>query len=382
MLLGLTSLLTDFGSEMIMPILLLFIVSLGGAGIAVGLIAGIGDSLSSLLKVFSGYWSDKTGRRKSFVALGYASSATAKLFFPLSTHWLHLAILRPIERVGKGVRTAPRDALIAESVRVGVMGKGFGFHRAMDTAGAVLGSFSAFLLVWVWGLNLRTILLVAALISFTALIPLIWVREASVRQGKPQISSLKMSFKGVPKRLKLFILAATIFALAQFSYMFFLLRVSGFLAGAGVEYVAMPILLYVLFNIVYAVFAFPSGMLADKFGRLRMVVMGYLLFAATCLGFAWSGSLPLYILLFVAYGLVYALVEGNVRAYVSELSPPPIKGTVLGAFHTSVGLAALPANILAGTLWQLSSPTATFLYGAMLSALAAILAVKAATSKP
>jgi MFS family permease len=290
--------------------------------------------------------------------------------------------LRPIERVGKGVRTAPRDALIAESVRVGVMGKGFGFHRAMDTAGAVLGSFSAFLLVWVWGLNLRTILLVAALISFTALVPLIWVREASVRQGKPQISSLKMSFKGVPKRLKLFILAATIFALAQFSYMFFLLRVSGFLAGAGVEYVAMPILLYVLFNIVYAVFAFPSGMLADKFGGLRMVVMGYLLFAATCLGFAWSGSLPLYILLFIAYGLVYALVEGNVRAYVSELSPPDIKGTVLGTFHTSVGLAALPANILAGTLWQLSSPTATFLYGAMLSALAAILAVKAATSKP
>ena len=382
MLLGLTSLLTDFGSEMIMPILPLFIVSLGGAGIAVGLIAGIEDSLSSLLKVFSGYWSDKTGRRKPFVALGYASSATAKLFFPLSTHWLHLAILRPIERVGKGVRTAPRDALIAESVRVGVMGKGFGFHRAMDTAGAVLGSFSAFLLVWVWGLNLRTILLVAALISFTALVPLIWIREASVRQGKPQISSLKMSFKGVPKKLKLFILAATIFALAEFSYMFLLLRVSGFLAGAGVEYVAMPILLYVLFNIVYAVFAFPSGMLADKFGRLRMVVMGYLLFAATCLGFAWSGSLPLYILLFVAYGLVYALVEGNVRAYVSELSPLDIKGTVLGAFHTSVGLAALPANILAGTLWQLSSPTTTFLYGAILSALAAILAVKAATSKP
>ncbi|HID17964.1 TPA: MFS transporter, partial [Candidatus Bathyarchaeota archaeon] len=133
---------------------------------------------------------------------------------------------------------------------------------------------------------------------------------------------------------------------------------------------------------VYAVFAFPSGILADKFGRLRMVVMGYLLFAATCLGFAWSGNLPLYILLFVAYGLVYALVEGNVRAYVSELSPLDIKGTVLGAFHTSVGLAALPANILAGTLWQLSSPTTTFLYGAILSALAAILAVKAATSKP
>jgi len=380
-LLGLTSLLTDFGSEMIMPILPLFIVSLGGAGIAVGLIAGIGDSLSSILKVFSGYWSDRVGRRKPFVTLGYVSSAVAKLFFPLSTHWLHLVVLRPIERVGKGVRTAPRDALIAESIRVGVMGKGFGFHRAMDTAGAVLGSFSAFLLVWVWGLNLRTILLAAALISFTAIIPLLWVREPSPSQSKPQISSLKISLKGVPVKLKLFIFAATIFALAEFSCMFFILRVSVFLAGAGVEYVATPILFYTFFNVVYAVFAFPSGMLADRFGRLTMVVIGYLLFAVTCLGFATTGSLPVYAMLFVAYGLVYALVEGNVRAYVSELSPPGVKGTVLGAFHTSVGLAALPANLLAGALWQLTSPTITFLYGAALSTLAATLAVKSATSK-
>ncbi|MHC1563717.1 MAG: MFS transporter [Candidatus Hecatellaceae archaeon] len=381
MLLGLTSLLTDFGSEMIMPILPLFIVSLGGAGIAVGLIAGIGDSLSSILKVFSGYWSDMVGRRKPFVTLGYVSSATAKLFFPLSTHWLHLVVLRPIERVGKGVRTAPRDALIAESIRTGFMGKGFGFHRAMDTAGAVLGSLSAFLLVWVWGLNIRTILLAAALISFTAIIPLLWVRETSPPKGKPQISSLKISLKGVPVKLKLFIFAATIFALAEFSCMFFILKVSVFLAGSGVEYVATPILFYTFFNVVYAVFAFPSGILADRFGRLTMVVIGYLLFAVTCLGFSMPGSLPVYAMLFVAYGLVYALVEGNVRAYVSELSPPGVKGTVLGAFHTSVGLAALPANILAGALWQLASPTVTFLYGAALSTLAAILAVKSAASK-
>ena len=290
-LLGLTSLLTDFGSEMIMPILPLFIVSLGGAGMAVGLIAGLGDSLSSILKVFSGYWSDRMGKRKPLVVLGYASSATAKLFFPLSTHWLHLVFLRPLERVGKGVRTAPRDALIAESIRMEAMGRGFGFHRAMDTAGAVLGSLSAFLLVWLLGLNLRTILLIAALISFTALIPLTWVREVEAPL-RPKTPSLTISLKGVPVKLKLFIASATIFALAQFSYMFFILKVSSFLESVGAEYVATPILFYVLSNLVYAVFAFPSGMLADRFGRLRMVILGYLLFSATCLGFALTGGIP------------------------------------------------------------------------------------------
>lgn len=356
-----------------MPVLPLFIVSLGGAGIAVGLIAGVGDSLSSILRIFSGYWSDKVGRRKPFVVSGYASSAVAKLFFPLSTHWLHLVLLRPIERTGKGIRTAPRDALIADSIRLSVIGRGFGLHRAMDTAGAVLGSLTAFLLVWIWSLNLRTILLTAALVSFTALIPLVWVREKS---SKPLPSlTFKVSFKGLPRRLKLFIFAATVFALAEFSYMFFVLRAAGLFAGS-IKPFAIPILLYVLFNIVYAVFAFPSGMLADRFGRLKMVIIGYMLFTVTCLGFTLPASLPLYVLLFISYGLVYALVEGNVRAYVSELSPPQIKGTALGVFHTSVGLAALPANLLAGVLWELVTPASTFLYGAALSALAALLAFK------
>ena len=379
LLLGLASLLTDFGSEMVMPVLPLFIVSLGGTGVAVGLIAGIGDSLSSILRVFSGYWSDKTGRRKPFVLAGYASSATAKLFFPLSTHWLHLVVLRPIERVGKGVRTAPRDALIAESLKAGVMGKAFGFHRAMDTAGAVLGSLTAFLLVWVLAWDLRTILLAAALISFTALIPLIWVKEMG--GGHKIMGSLKISLKGLPGKLKIFIAAATVFALGEFSYMFFILRVAGFLAARGLEHLAMPILLYVFFNIVYAGFAFPAGVLADRFGRLKMIVLGYILFLGTCLGFAYSNLLMLYVFLFIVYGLTYALIEGNMRAYVAELSPPERRGTVLGAFHTCVGLAALPANLLAGTIWQFGSPQLTFIYGSILSALATCLAIKAATVK-
>lgn len=365
LLLSVASLLTDFGSEMIMPILPLFIVSLGGSGIAVGIIAGLGDSLSSLLKVFSGYWSDKTGKRKPFVLAGYFSSATAKLFFPLSTHWLHLVLLRPIERLGKGLRTAPRDALIADSLKAGFMGRAFGFHRAMDTAGAVLGSLAAFLLVWSLGWGFRPVLFTAALVSFAALVPLIWVREIS-RESRGE-ATLKVSLKGLPWKLKLFILAATVFTLGEFSYMFFILRAGEILALKGMEHTATPILLYVFFNIFYAGFAFPAGMLADRFGRLKIIFFGYLLFTFTCLGFYAIASPPLYVLLFIAYGLTYALIEGNVRAYVAELSPENVRGTALGAFHTSVGLAALPSNLIAGVLWQLVNPQTVFLYGVALS---------------
>ena len=375
--LGLVSFLTDVSSEMIMPILPLFIYSLGGAGIAIGLIAGFGDSISSILKVFSGYWSDKTGRRLPYVFAGYASSAVAKIFFPLSTHWLHLLLLRPIERVGKGIRTAPRDALIADSLKSEVMGRGFGFHRAMDTAGAVLGSLLAFLLVWVWGWSLRAILLVAAIVAFLALIPLLRVREVSAGRSRSLRVGLRLSLKGLPRKLKLFILAATLFALAEFSYMFFILRAREAVGGLGVEAIAFPILLYVLFNIFYAVFAFPAGMLSDKIGKRKVIIVGYVLFATICLCFAASKLFTLYILLFALYGLVYALLEGNIRAYTAELSPSEIRGTALGTLHTAIGLAALPSNMVAGILWEVLGSTSTFIYGAVLAAIASIILAKA-----
>jgi len=371
-LLGIMSFLTDTSSEMMMPILPMFIVALGGAPLAVGLIGGLGDSVSSILQVFSGYWSDKFGRRKPFVFSGYAVSAIAKLFLPLSTIWQHILVLRPSERVGKGLRTAPRDAIIAESAGAGVRGKAFGIHRAMDTSGAILGSALVLILFWFLGLDFRPILLVSAIIAFFALAPLCLVREKVRKPGK---FTLKISLKALPKDLRMFVLIATIFALGNFTYMFFILSAQDFFTQMFPERmaIAIPILLYMLFNIVYTSFSIPSGMLSDKIGRRNVLLLGYLLFGLTCLGFASLHSTTSFVILFCLYGLAYASIDGTQRAFTSDLSSEEVRGTALGTFHTSLSLATLPASLIAAVLWQYVNPSAAFIYGAILSLTALIL---------
>lgn len=372
LLLGIVSFLTDLSSEMMMPILPMFIIALGGTAFVVGLIGGLGDSIASILKVFSGYWSDRYGRRKPFVFSGYAVSSLAKLFLALSTIWQHVLITRSVERVGKGLRTAPRDAIIADSATTEVRGAAFGIHRAMDTAGAIGGSLLAFLLFWFLELEFKTIILTCAIIAFFALIPFYRVREA---KREPQETSLGISFKALPARLKGFVLVATIFALGNFTYMFFILRAQDFFTGVVSEKAAfaIPILLYVLYNTVYALLSIPSGMLSDRIGRRQVLLFGYSLFGLTCLGFAFLDSLAAFIVLFTLYGLVYALVEGTERAFVSDLASGELRGTALGTFHTCIGLAALPASLIAGALWQHIDPWATFVYGCVLGLTAAVL---------
>jgi MFS family permease len=369
LLLGVVSFITDVSSDMIWPILPLFIKgSLAGpavAGLAVGLIGGLGKSVASILKVFAGYWSDRLGRRKPLVASGYATSSAAKLFFPAATHWLHMLFLRPLERVGKGLRTAPRDAIIADSTCRGVRGKGFGIHRALDTSGAIVGSILAFVLFLSLGLGFRSIFLIAAGIGFLALLPLVWVREI---KRKPKKTTLKISLRELQRPLRLFILIATIFALGNFTYMFFILKASDVL-GFGTTEIALTILLYVLFNISYAGLSIPCGALSDKLGRRRVLGLGYSVFGLTCLGFIFSNSLAPLVVLFLLYGVFYALVEGVQRAYASDLASRGLRGTALGTFHTSIGLAALPAGVVAGILWTVD-PDLTFIYGAIVAFLA------------
>jgi len=195
LLLGFVSLLADLSSDMMMPILPMFIISLGGTGLVVGLIGGLGDSVASILKVFSGYWSDRLGKKKALVFSGYSVSAISKLFFPLSTIWHHLAILRPIERVGKGMREAPRDAMIAAYTEKGKKrGKWFGVHRAMDNSGAILGSLIAFLLFWYMGFDFRTILWVSALIAFLALTPFAKIKDVYSKRKKSACRWVFLSF--------------------------------------------------------------------------------------------------------------------------------------------------------------------------------------------
>jgi MFS family permease len=370
LLLGATSFLTDTSSEMIMPILPFFISALGGTGLVVGLIGGLEESVSSILKVIAGYWSDKTGKRKIFVSSGYLSSAVAKVFLAFSTVWQHVLILKPIERVGKGLRTAPRDAIIADYAEKDVRGKAFGLHRTLDTGGAVLGSTLALILFWFNGFEFSTIIFIGALIAFSALIPLYPVKEKRTEKKK---TSLKISLTALPTSLRFFIVIASLFSLGNFTYMFYILRAEQFFTGKLAF--AAPILLYIWFNVIFAAFSTPSGILSDKIGRRSVLLIGYSLFGLTTLLFALSLPLISLILLFALYGLVFALIEGNQRALVSDLSPKALRGTSLGTFHTAIGLASLPSGLIAGMLWQFIGPNATFAFGSVCGFLAASLLI-------
>jgi len=374
LLLGLVSFLTDTSSEMVLPILPFFIAALGGTELAIGLIGGLGDSVASVLKVFSGYWSDKSGKRKIFVSSGYLTSSVSKLFLSFSGVWQHVLVLRPLERIGKGLRDAPRDAIIADYSKEEVRGKAFGLHRALDTGGAIAGSALALVLFWSIKLEFKVIIFLAAFLAFSALIPLYFVKE---RRAKARQVTLRISLACLPHPLRLFIAIATIFALGNFTYMFFLLKAQRLFAGLLTERTAfaMSLLLYIWFNVVYASLSFPMGMLSDKMGRRAILSIGYLLFGLTCLGFAFSSSLVSLVVLFALYGLFYAMVEANQRAFISDLAPKELRGTALGTFHTTIGLATLPSGIIAGALWQSINPTATFLYGSALGFFAATLLI-------
>ena len=367
------SLLTDLSSEMMVSILPMYITSLGGTALIVGLTGGLGDSISSILKVFSGYLSDRTGRRKPFVFFGYGASAVAKLALSLCNTWGWILGFRAIERTGKGLRDAPRDAIIADSADLAIRGKAFGIHRTMDTAGAIGGSFLAVLLFWLFGLSYQAIIGAAAAIAFASLVPFLWIRDV---RRQPLKRSLGLNFRALPNRLRYFVVVSAVFALGNFTSWFFVLRAWDFLKESGAteeKAAAAAIALYCLFNVIYAVFSIPVGILSDRIGRGRILLAGYLLLGITFFGFALQHSIASLVVFFILYGLIYAFVEGAERAFVCDMAPGDIRGTALGTLHTAVGLVALPSGIIAGLLWQQLAPWAAFVYGGAMGLLAALL---------
>ncbi len=360
-LLGLVSFFTDMSSEIILPLLPLFLLSMGASVSAIGLIEGIAESSASLLKVYSGWYSDKIGKRKVFVSSGYALSAVAKLFFALAIVWHHVLAIRFVERIGKGLRTSPRDALIADSTDAKSYGKAFGFHRAMDTSGAIFGVLLALVLVSYF--TYRQIFIIAFI---PAAIYVIFVLKVKEKRKMVRSVSQTLGIKNLDRRYKLFLVAATIFALANFSYVFLILMAKDIgISDRGV------ISLYLLFNIVYTFLAMPAGVISDKIPRKQVIVAGYMIFGAMCAGFVFA-STPLHmVVLFGIYGVYYAIIEGVQKAYIADLVDADARGTAYGAFHTVVGLAAFPASLIAGLLWQYIGPFATFAYGALLALLAA-----------
>jgi MFS family permease len=365
LLLGLVSLLNDISSEIIQPVLPLFLASLGGGSLAVGLIGGFSEGLPSLIKLLSGCWSDHMGRRKPLVVAGYALSALGKILLAAASSWPAVFLLKSLERCGKGLRSAPRDAMISESASAKARGRGFGLHRAMDSAGAVIGSLLAYSL-WQMGFTYSSIFLVAGVLALLALLPFAKVKES---YGAPECN-LHWRLSDIPPDLGRFLVIACLFALGNFSYMFFILRAQGIFSGS--QAAASAILLYALFNLTYALLALPAGIWSDRIGRKRILAIGYGLFALTALGFALVKSPAGLILLFALYGLVYALVDGSERAFVSDLSPSGLRGSALGLYSGALGLAAIASSLLAGAIWELWGPEITFIFGAGAAGLAAV----------
>ena len=357
-LLGVVSFFNDLSSEMIMPVLPLFIESLGGGKLSLGVVGGIRDSLSSILNIFSGYWAGRTGRKKIFVFSGYFTSAVFKFFLGLSATFRHAVIFSSLERVGKGLRTAPRDAIIAESMQQR-KGAGFGIHRAMDTFGAMLGSVSVFIML-LFKFSFHRIILVSAALSFISLVPLGFVKEDRTKKEQMKLWSGMRSF---PSNLKGFIFISALFALGNFSYMFFVARSGEFFSGQLSS--AMPVLLYVLFNITAASLSVPLGFLSDRIGKQKVIMFGYFIFSVVCFGFIFSNSLAAFIILFVLYGVFTAAVDSTQRAFIADLSGPAVKSSALGIYHTFSGLMALPASLIAGLLGRYKA-NSTFIYGSVM----------------
>lgn len=369
LLLGLVSFINDMASKILLPLLPLFIAQQGGTGLAIGLIAGLSDSVASLSKLIAGYWSDRFARRKPFVIIGYTLSSLSKLLLAFSGSWPQTLVLRIGERLGKGIRSAPRDALLAAATARRTRGRGFGLHRAMDSAGALLGTLAVLGLYWFLNLDMRTIFLIAGIISFISLLPLLRLQESRKAANK----NVRLQLRRLPGALKQFMFIAFTYALANFSYMFFLLRAEGVFDGRLA--IAIPLLLYALFQLTSTLFAIPAGVLSDRIGRQRVLQVGYALFTLLCLGFLFAATLWQLLLLFFLYGLNFAFVESTERTFVADLAPPQERGTALGAYHMATSLAALPAGLLAGLLWDLN-PLYTFGAGALLSCVALLLLLR------
>jgi len=385
-ILTITSFLTDISSDMINNLIPLFLTGvLGQATTVVGLIEGIAETTASLMKVFSGAVSDRLGKRKGLAVLGYGLSSLSKPFLYFASAWGIVLGVRFADRLGKGIRTAPKDALLSQSVSSDKRGLAFGIHRAGDSAGAFVGILIAALTVWLTqtnpnvlsGRTFQIVVLASIVPAFLAVLILaLGAREVSVPAQEKRAAALVPSFKGLDKRFISFLGVTIIFTLGNSSDAFIILR--GQERGLTILGV-MGMLL--TFNAVYTVLAGPAGALSDKIGRRKLIVFGWMAYGLIYLGFALSSTGTAVWLFFGLYGVYYALFEGASKAYIADLMPAEKRGTAYGLYSAAVGLTAFPASLIAGLLWQgLGAwkgygPAAPFLFGGFLALLAALLMI-------
>jgi MFS family permease len=380
--LSVTSFLTDISSEMIINLLPLFLANVLGAGTAIiGLIEGLAETTASLFKIFSGWFSDRLGQRKWLTVTGYGLSTLAKPFLYFATSWSWVLGIRFADRMGKGIRTAPRDALIADSIDESQRGLSFGLHRAMDTAGAFIGLLIATVMIWaiqasggaLQRVTFQTVVLLSIIPAALAVLVLAFGAKDIPRRGKAA-EPPSLTLRGFDARFRGFLLILVIFTLGNSSDAFLILRAQ----ERGLSVLGVMGALLAL-NLVYTLVSSPAGVLSDRIGRRRVIVGGWLVYGLVYLGFALAGAGWQVWLLYALYGVYYGMTEGVARALVADIVRPEQHGTAYGVYNAVVGVTAFPASLIAGLLWQGVGPwkgfgpTAPFLFGAGLALLAALL---------
>jgi MFS family permease len=380
---SLTSFFMDVSSEMVINILPLFLANvLGVRTNVIGLIEGVAEATASLLKLFSGWLSDRLRARKWLAVGGYALSALSKPFFYFANSWGAVAGVRWADRVGKGIRTAPRDALVADSIDERHRGLAFGFHRAADTGGAVLGLLIALGVVWMtqagsMELNrptFQTVVLISLVPAFLAVLSLaLGAKDVPVTA---QRAMPRFAFRGLGRRFAIFMLIVGIFDLGNSSDAFLVLRAQ----ERGLNIVGVLGML-VTFNLVYALVSTPAGSLSDRVGRRQLIVGGWLVYAMIYLGFALAGAGWHVWVLYAIYGVYYGLAYGTTKAMVADVVPEELRGTAYGTYNAVLGILDFPASLIAGLLWQGAGmwegfgPSAPFLFGGAMALIAALLMV-------
>ncbi len=386
--LGMVSFFTDVSSEMIIPVRILFLVLVLRTPLPLaGLIEGVAESTASLLKIVAGRLADRVSRRKPLIIFGYGLSNAVKPLLALVASWPLALLFIFLDRVGKGVRGSPRDAMMADSTERKYMGKAFGFHRSMDTLGAAVGPLLAYLILLLTSGDIRAVFgwtAIPGVLSIVVIALFLRERKPKPREGtEAPVAAAPVEANKVEAKPKptfkaselgtafwMFTAVSTIFAIGNSSDAFIFLKTAGL--ESSIE--AVP-LIYFLYNLVYAALATPLGALSDKWGRLPVLLTGYVAFGLVYLGWAYANAGWDAWVLFVVYGVYAAATEGVAKAFVTDLVPKEARGTAMGWFNGMVGFSALPANVIGGWLWGVASSTATFMFGALMSGIAVALVI-------
>ena len=365
---GLTSFLTDTSTKMVYSVMPMFLLSIGASKTSLSLIEGIAESTAALIKSLSGFWSDKIGKNKPFMLIGYGLSALIMPLYAFVFSPMQVLYLRFVERVGKGIRTAPRDSLVAGSVTNGETGKSFGVQKAMDNMGAILGPLLAFTLLIFYPENYKLIFIFSAIPGLLGILVLIF----GIREAKKQDQHLlkKFRFKDFPKKFYLFLAIIFVFTLGNSTDALLLVKAN----EVGVKVAFIP-LVYLISSIVSVLLAIPMGTLSDKIGKEKLLIGGFLIYALVYFGFGITKNLNIIFMLFAMYGLYSAMTDGIQKAFVSDIIDKNKKGTGLGIYNALLGITLLPASLIAGILYDHVNSSVPFYFGACTAVLSAILLI-------